>query len=189
MNRIRALKVAGWLAVMIACALVGAPSEWAQSGHSAAPGPADAARADIDQFPHCPICGMDRAKFAYSRFLVTYDEGTVYGTCSIHCAAVDLAVKLGVAPKSIEVGDYSNGKLIDAQKASWVIGGSQPGVMTRRAKWAFETPELAREFIAQHGGNLVDFETVIKAAYEDMYEDTRMIRQKRRQMKHKNHGG
>lgn len=190
MKRIRFFKSLEWLVMIIACTIVGAAWGWAQSHHGAVPGiPASPTQADITAFPQCPICGMDRAKFSHSRFFVTYEDGTLFGTCSLHCAALDLSLKLGVAPTSIEVGDYNSGKLIDAHTATWVIGGEQPGVMTRRAKWAFETPEAARDFIARHGGNLVDFETAIKAAYEDLYEDTRMIRQKRQQMKHQHHGG
>ena len=190
MKRIRFFKSLEWLVMIIACTIVGAAWGWAQSHHGAVPAkPASPAQADITAFPQCPVCGMNRAKFAHSRFFVTYEDGTSFGTCSLHCAALDLALKLGVAPTSIEVGDYNSGKLIDAHTATWVIGGEQPGVMTRRAKWAFETPEAARDFIARHGGNLVDFETAIKAAYEDLYEDTRMIRQKRQQMKHQHHGG
>lgn len=36
------------------------------------------------------------------------------------------------------VGDYNTKRLIDAEKAVWVIGGGKQGVMTKRAKWAFE---------------------------------------------------
>ena len=97
------------------------------------------AAADEDQVKHpaCPYCGMDRTKFAHSRALVTYDDGTVVGTCSLHCAAIDLSLKIDKTPVSIEVADFNTKKLIDAENANWVIGGSKMGVMTRRAKWAF----------------------------------------------------
>ena len=38
---------------------------------------------DVQKEPSCRYCGMDRAKFAHTRMLVTYDDGTVLGTCSI----------------------------------------------------------------------------------------------------------
>lgn len=44
------------------------------------------------------------------------------------------------------------GHLIDAEKAFWVIGGSKPGVMTKRAKWAFEKKEAADKFMLDNGG-------------------------------------
>ncbi|MFZ7126521.1 MAG: nitrous oxide reductase accessory protein NosL [Desulfobacterales bacterium] len=139
---------------------------------------------DVASAPSCPICGMDRAKFAHSRVYVTYDKERTFGACSIHCAAVDLAYQLGQAPVSIQVADFNTHELIDAEGAFWVLGGDQSGVMTRRAKWAFESQDAADAFISQHGGERVDFEAALKAAYEDMYEDTRMIREKRRKMQH-----
>ena len=43
----------------------------------------------------------------------------------------------------ITVGDYDAKRQIDADKAYWVIGGERMGVMTARAKWAFETKQAA----------------------------------------------
>jgi nitrous oxide reductase accessory protein NosL len=36
------------------------------------------------------------------------------------------------------VSDYNTNRLIDAKKAYWVVGGNKSGIMTKRAKWAFE---------------------------------------------------
>ena len=62
----------------------------------------------------------------------------------------------------------------------WVLGGDILGVMTARAKWAFKTKEGADNFIKKHGGRPANFREVIKAAFEDMYQDTLMIRKKRK---------
>ncbi len=72
-------------------------------------------------------------------------------------------------------------------KASWVIGGNKMGVMTKRAKWAFGAKEDAEKFIKENGGDLASFEQAIEAAYEDMYADIKMIRERRkmRKMEHK----
>ena len=56
------------------------------------------------------------------------------------------------------------------------------GVMTKRAKWAFEKKEDAEAYIQANGGVLCGFEDAMKAAYEDMYQDTRMLREKRKMM-------
>ena len=66
-------------------------------------------------------------------------------------------------------------------------GGSKPGVMTKRAKWAFEKKEAADQFMKDNGGTPVNFDLAIKASYEDMYADTKMIRERRkmRKMQHK----
>ena len=135
---------------------------------------------DISKLGSCKYCGMSLEKFAHSRMLIAYDDNTKNGVCSLHCAAVDLAVNLDKAPKSIQVGDYNTKKLIDAEQASWVIGGSKPGVMTKRGKWAFEKKADAETFIKDNGGTAASFNDAIKAAYEDIYADTQMIREKRK---------
>jgi len=141
------------------------------------------AQEDIKKHPACKYCGMDRGKFAHSRIFIEFDDGTTEGTCSLHCAAVDLAVHIDKTPKTLWVGDYNTKKLIDAEKAFWVIGGSKMGVMTKKAKWAFEKKEDAEKFMNENGGKSGAFEEAIKAAYEDMYQDTKMIRDKRKTRK------
>jgi len=138
---------------------------------------------DIQKHSSCKYCGMDREKFAHSRMLLEYDDGTVTPSCSIHCVAIDLAVSIDKTPKSIHVADYGAKNLIDAEKAYWVIGGAKPGVMTRTAKWAFEKKEDAEAFLKDNGGNMGTFDDAMKATYEDMYSDTKMIRDKRAKMR------
>ena len=81
------------------------------------------------------------------------------------------------------MADYQNKNLIDAEKAYWVIGGNKPGVMTNRAKWAFADQKAAEAFVKENGGKLASFDDAMKATYEDMYADTKMIREKRAKMK------
>ena len=140
---------------------------------------------DVKKAASCPHCGMDRAKFAQSRMVVEYEDGSSVGTCSMHCTAVDLANSLDKAPKAIRVGDAGTKKLLDAEKAYWVVGGNKPGVMTKRAKWAFETQEAAAAFAKENGGALATFEEAMKASYEDMYTDTKMIRERRKERRQK----
>ena len=146
---------------------------------------------DISAYPSCAYCGMDREMFSHSRVVIDYDDGTGAGLCSIHCAAVELAVHIDRTPKAIRVGDYGSKALIDAEQAVWVIGGTRSGVMTKRAKWAFAKKADAEAFIKESGGALASFDEAMKASYEDMYEDTKMIREKRkmkhRMMEHKEH--
>src|SRR4030042_888649 len=133
---------------------------------------------DSKKNPSCKNCGMNRQQFAHSRMYVEYDDGTVMGTCSIHCLAVDLALNIDKTPKTIEVGDYNTKSLIDAEKAVWVIGGSRPGVMTKRAKWAFAEKAAAEAFIKENQGRAATFDEAMKATYEDMNDDTKMIRER-----------
>jgi len=153
-----------------------------ESAHGSMP---SGGRGDIAEFASCKYCGMDREKFAHSRMLVEYDDGSKMGTCSIHCLAVDLANNLDKTPKSIMVGDYNTKELIDAEKAYWVIGGDKQGVMTMRAKWAFAKKGDAEAFIKENKGKLATFDEAMKATYEDMYKDTKMIRDKRKGKKMK----
>src|SRR5512139_2135214 len=72
---------------------------------------------DISVHKACRYCGMDRSAYNFSRMLIEYDDGTMVGFCSIHCAAVDLANNIDKAPKAINVGDFNGKHLIDAEKA------------------------------------------------------------------------
>ena len=144
-----------------------------------APLAAIAADPDIAKHKACKFCGMDREKWNFSRIYLEYDDGSTAGACSLHCAAVDLAVNLDKFPKTIWVADYGTKQLIDAEKAVWVIGGAKPGVMTKRAKWAFAEQGAAEAFIRENQGALATFDEAVKGAYQDMYEDTKMIRERR----------
>ena len=138
------------------------------------------AQQDIDKHANCKYCGMDRKMFAHSRMLLVYEDGSELGACSLHCVAVDMALNIDKMPKTIQVADFNTKNLIDAEKAVWVIGGEKPGVMSKRAKWAFEKKADAEAFIQANKGTLADFEAAIKASYEDMYSDTQMIRERRK---------
>jgi copper chaperone NosL len=135
---------------------------------------------DVAAHKSCGQCGMDRGMFDYSRMLIEYDDGTVAPFCSLHCAAVSMAYNIDKTPKSIKVADFNGKQLIDAESAFWVIGGTKPGVMSKRGKWAFEKKADAEAFMATNKGTLGGFEDAMKAAYEDMYTDTKMIREKRK---------
>ncbi|KHK03944.1 nitrous oxide reductase accessory protein NosL [Desulfovibrio sp. TomC] len=162
--------------VTLACCLL--PGLALAQGNSPATPPAISQ--DVHDHASCPLCGMDRGKFAHSRMLIEYGDGTVFPACSLHCAVLDMAVNLDKTPTKSLVADYKTKELIDAEKAFWVIGGDQMGVMSKRAKWAFASKAEAEAFIKAHGGQLADFDAAIKAAFEDMASDTMMIREKRK---------
>lgn len=154
--------------------------------------PVFAEQPDQLQHPACSYCGMDRVKFSHSRMLVRYQDGGEVGTCSIHCMALEFAQALGRVPAELLVADYHTHRLIDARKATWVLGGDQPGVMSMRAKWAFAEHVEAEGFIAAHGGTLSDFDGAMEATYADMYRDTlrmRKMRQMKKQSMSHDHGG
>lgn len=130
-----------------------------------------ATQKDLEEHTSCNFCGMTRTKFAHSRMLIKYDDGSEIGTCSLHCAACALRLSTNLTAKSIETGDFSSKQLIDAKHAFWVLGGTKPGIMTDRAKWAFAERSAAETFIERNGGELVSFSIALQAAQEDLFKD------------------
>jgi nitrous oxide reductase accessory protein NosL len=130
----------------------------------------------------CPYCGMKRSQYPHSWVILTHTDGSVEMVCSVHCAAIDMALHTTKQISQITVADYKTHRQIPAETAFWVIGGDRVGVMTARAKWAFKDKTDAQRFIKEHGGKPADFDAVMKAAFEDMYQDTLMIRKKRRML-------
>jgi nitrous oxide reductase accessory protein NosL len=57
--------------------------------------------------------------------------------------------------------------------------------MTKRGKWAFAERAAAEAFAKENGGTVVTFDDAMKATYEDLWQDTKMIREKRKMMRMK----
>jgi len=123
-----------------------------------------AAETKVEAPDACVHCGMDRTKFGHSRMIVSYEDGASAGTCSLNCVVTDLAKNKDKKVKSYQVADYNTRKLIDAKSASWVIGGSKKGVMTKVAKWAFADKKDAEAFVKANGGKPATFDEALKAA-------------------------
>ena len=135
-----------------------------QNGEGAA---SDFLHADVKTYQACPHCGMDREKFAHSRMLITYSDGSSAGVCSVHCAATELKASKGKTVKTVEVADLNSKKLVEAEKATWVIGGSRKGVMTRSPKWAFAKKDDAAAFISKNGGRLASCKEALTLAEKE----------------------
>lgn len=140
---------------------------------------AGAAEKDVAKIPSCQYCGMDRGRYGSTRMLIEYENGSVIGTCSIHCAAVDLAQSIVKQIKSLEVADYHSRQLVDAGKAIWVVGAGIPGVMAAKSRVAFAGIADAEAFRRDKGGEIVNFDSAIISTYCDMWPDTQAIRWKR----------
>jgi nitrous oxide reductase accessory protein NosL len=138
---------------------------------------------DIARYPKCPYCGMDRRQYHHSRMLIQYGNDVPDAVCSLHCAAISLALNIDAEPKAIWVADNAVAgepkPLVDVDKASFVIGGSTPGVMTLRSKVAFGSESAARSVQALQGGLVADFNAALLAAYADMSGDVARIRKNR----------
>ena len=148
---------------------------------------------DIAKYPKCPYCGMDRKQYHHSRHLVHYQDDLVDATCSLHCAALSLALNMDRGPKAIYAADFGAKTdpkpLINVDAATYLIGSKLPGVMTAQSKVAFGSKAAAEAAKKENGGELGDFAAALQAAYQSMASDTLMIRKKRGEKKqHAAHG-
>ena len=155
--------------VLICLALLsmGGQAVYAGHDHQHAEQPSASDQADVKKYPDCQQCGMDRDKFSHSRMLIGYADGSTAATCSIACFVTELNGKPGKKIKSIQVADYGTKKLIDARKATWVIGGKKHGVMTSVAKWAFASRRDADMFVQENGGTIAGYAEALAAARKE----------------------
>jgi copper chaperone NosL len=144
---------------------------------------------DLEKAPKCPYCGMDRKQFHHSRMVVHYSDDLYDGTCSLHCAAISLSVNLDRDPKAIWVADNAAAgdikPLVEADKASFLVGGSAKGVMTKRSKVAYGSADAAKAAQSAGGGEIASFDGALLAAYTDMAGDVTMIRKMRAERRKK----
>lgn len=153
------------------------------------PADAQAHVGDIDKYPKCPYCGMDRKQFHHSRMLVQYSDDLADGTCSLHCAAISLSLNVDREPKAVWVGDNAAAAevkpLVEVDKAIFLVGSRIPGVMTANSKVAYGTEEAAKAAQAANGGELAKFDQALLAAYTDMSKDVSRIRKNRAERRRK----
>ncbi|MFC2968561.1 nitrous oxide reductase accessory protein NosL [Acidimangrovimonas pyrenivorans] len=137
---------------------------------------------EFEKYPRCPYCGMMRKMFSQTRHLIVYDDDTVDGTCSLHCAAISLALNMDRGPRTIYAGDAgAEGKvkpLADTAAMTYVVDPEKPGTMTKTSKWAY-TDRAKAEAAAGGKALLVSFDDALVAAYADMARDTINIRKRR----------
>jgi len=144
---------------------------------------------ELTKYPKCPYCGMDRREFHHRRHLIHYSDDLVDGTCSLHCAAVSLAINLDRVPKAIYAPDFAAQAepkpLVNVDQATYLIGSDIKGVMTKVSKVAFAERAAAEAAQKRHGGQLGSFDDALRAAYNSLAEDTVMIRKRREERRRK----
>lgn len=188
MNRREALKLsllagaglmAGQASAQQACPGDGTPSQFIPKK----PADPQANVNDIEKYPKCPYCGMDRKQYHHSRMLVQYSDDLADGTCSLHCAAISLSLNVDREPKTMWVGDNAAAgdvkPLVEVDKATFLVGSKLPGVMTANSKVAYGNAEAAKAAQAANGGELTNFDGALLAAYTDMSKDVSRIRKNR----------
>jgi len=143
----------------------------------------DPLKDELQKYPECPYCGMNRTKWNHSRHLVHYDDDLADPACSLRCAAISLSLNLDRGIKAIYAADFGSDSkikpLVNVDKATYLTGSDLPGTMTRQSKMAFSSPEAAKAAKKSHGGELADFDDALTKAYLSMAKDTAMIRKNR----------
>ncbi len=144
---------------------------------------------DIEKYPKCPYCGMDRKQYHHSRMLIQYSDDLADGVCSLHCAAISLSLNIDRDPKTIWVGDNAAAgdvkPLVEVDKATFLVGSKIPGVMTANSKVAYGNTDAAKAAQAAQGGELTNFDGALLAAYTDMSKDVSRIRKMRAERRRK----
>lgn len=135
--------------------------------HVPAHGADKSEHADIRNHRGCAYCGMDRSQYSHSRMQITYADNNVVGVCSIRCFVIELKAQNRKKVRSVEVADFFTKKMINAEKAYWVVGGSLKGVMTNTPKWALSDKAAAEKFINKYGGTLSGYEKVLAMAEKE----------------------
>ncbi len=166
-------------AAAAACATDGTPNQFIpKKGPDATP-----LVNELSKYPRCPYCNMDRTQYHASRMLIQYGDDLVDGTCSIHCSALSLGLNIDRQPKGIWVGDNAAAgeikPLVEVDKATFLVGSQIKGVMTQRSKVAFSNQAAADASRKANGGEFMDFDQALAAAYADMSRDVSMIRRNR----------
>ena len=138
---------------------------------------------ELEKYPKCPYCGMDRKEHHRTRMLVQYVDDLVDGTCSIHCLSLSLGLNIDREPKAIFGPDYGSTveprPLLPVDQLTYLIGADLKHAMTKRSKHSFATTEVAKEFQSKHGGTLAKFDEALRESYLDMASDVSMIRKMR----------
>ncbi len=138
---------------------------------------------ELEKYPKCPYCGMDRKEHHRARMLVQYSDDLVDGVCSIHCLSLSLGVNIDREPKNIWGPDYGSATeprpLTPVDNMVYLIGADLKHAMTKRSKHSFASLSTAKEFQAKHGGTLGNFNDALRESYLDMASDVTMIRKNR----------
>ena len=102
---------------------------------------------ELEKYPKCPYCGMDRKEHHRTRMLVQYSDDLTDGTCSIHCLALSLGVNIDREPKNIWGPDYGSATeprpLVPVDNLTYLIGADLKHAMTKKSKHSFASADVA----------------------------------------------
>ncbi len=134
---------------------------------------------ELEKYPRCVICNMDRSKFHFSRHLLHYSDDHAEGTCSINCTSEVMLRERKRGFKAIYAADFGvvgePKPLTEASAATYLIGSSLRAVMSPVSKYAFAQHSAAEAVMADAGGQLASFDQAVAASLEDY---AKMVTQK-----------
>ena len=124
---------------------------------------------------YCPKCGM-----TLPMFYKTNHAGKVNGKteqyCSMHCLAEAMAD--GGKITDIKVVDTTTLKFIDANNATYVVGSSKAGTMSKTSKYAFAHKADAEAFAKEFGGEVKNFKDTLALVHKMLSKESAMIHKK-----------
>lgn len=127
---------------------------------------------ELEKYPRCVICNMDRRKFHYARHLLHYADGHVQGTCSVHCVGECMLRERRRGFLAIYAPDFAATvelkPMIEVSSATYLIGSDLRGVMTPVSKVSFASREAALQARLTYGGEIGSFATAISASMEEV---------------------
>lgn len=127
---------------------------------------------ELEKHPRCVICNMDRRRFHDARHLLHYGDGSVHGTCSVHCAAECMLRERRRGFRAIYAPDFGAAgepkPLVEAASATYLIGSDLRGVMTPVSKVAFASRDAALQARVVYGGEIAGFAAAVAASLEEM---------------------
>lgn len=168
-----------------ACPGAGTPAQFI----SKKPADARPLEGELEKYPACPFCGINRKEHHRARMLVQYSDNLVDGVCSIHCLSLSLGINIDREPKGIWGPDYGSTveprPLVPVEQLTYLIGADLKHAMTKRSKHSFASKEVAGQFKQKHGGEFGDFDEALKQSYLDMTADVAQIRGNRAERRKK----
>lgn len=170
MKRRTLLKGTG-LAITSIAAMGGLTGQALAAGEAASTSDATPLDNELDKYPRCVMCNMDRRKFHFSRHLLHYADNHAEGTCSINCASEAMLRERKRGFKAIYAADFGVAgepkPLIEVSSATYLIGSSLRAVMSPVSKYAFAQRSDAEAAMSDAGGQLASFEQAVAASLED----------------------
>ncbi len=128
----------------------------------------------------CNVCGMSLKKF-YKTSYIAYSDDKPKQFCSIACLShLNKNAKFDLS--KVKVVDVKSQKYILAKDAFFVVGSKVHGTMSKVSKLAFGKKDEAEQFIKKMGGEIKNFDEVVKIVNDSMKSDMAVVSKKRAKM-------